>query len=152
MNLYAYLRVGPWGRIYIPAEFNKHIGLPNGPAFIEAKLCPDGYIELGPVFPGTEPPRAVSEMLPSLVVPDPAQGDTLDTGCFELAAEFAVERDAERGSLGDWSVDVEDGSVVIRSAWSKLTLAPSAARLLGRQLYVASRRAAARADTEGSEI
>ncbi len=71
MNLYAYLRVGPHGRIYIPSEFNKHVGLSDGPAFIEAKLCDDGYIELGPVIPGSKPPRVVSEMLPGLVVPEP---------------------------------------------------------------------------------
>ncbi|SHS67601.1 Conserved protein of uncharacterised function, putative antitoxin [Mycobacteroides abscessus subsp. abscessus] len=69
MNLYAYLRVGPRGRIYIPAEFWEHIGLPEGPAFIEAKLCDDGFIELGPVIPGSNPPR-VSEVLPGLVVPE----------------------------------------------------------------------------------
>lgn len=98
MNLYAYLRVGPKGRIHIPAEFHEHIGLPEGPAFIAAKLCVDGFIELGPVIPAANPPR-VSEVLPGSVMEEP------------------VDEPLRAEELADWPADRDLISHKIRKPW-----------------------------------
>lgn len=72
MNLFAYLRVGPGGSIYLPAEFREQIGLADAPAYIEARLAVDGVIALGPVVLGDIPPRTFGQHT-GLEVPQPLE-------------------------------------------------------------------------------
>lgn len=93
MNLHAYLRIGPDGRIDLPTEFREQLGLPEGPAYIEARLCVDGVIELGPVVPGELPPRKFGQHS-GLVV-----SDTLDD---PLSADEMKARDLEELTPEAW--------------------------------------------------
>lgn len=127
MNLYRYLRVGPRGRIYIPAEFHEHIGLPDGPAFIEAKLCVDNFIELGPVIPGVNRPR-VSEVLPGLVVDDPVD----EPVPAEEQAEWESYRDLERRRTRDPWRDVPQRQREDPEAFVRPSGMPSGWRIVGR--------------------
>ncbi len=93
MNLFAFLRIGPDGRIDLPMEFREQLGLPNGPAYIEARLCVDGIVELGPVVPGEVPSRK-SGQLPGLVVPD-----TFDE---QLSADETKAWDLDKPTAKSW--------------------------------------------------
>lgn len=94
MNLHTHLKVEPGGWIQIPAEFHKHMGLPEGPVYIEATLCIDGYVELGPVIPGSEFPRnhaADPDWIAPGTLDDPLPAD-------ELAA-WESDRELSTGDL-----------------------------------------------------
>lgn len=156
MNLFAYLRVGPDGSIYLPAEFRERIGLPVGPAHIEARLAADGVIGLGPVVSGELPPNTFGQHS-GFVVPEPIDEPLPSDG----PAEWEVSRDlvghdirgpvrselalGEGDSLdvesGAWYVGVESGHVVVRfrSAWERHDhdLTVEAAWLLANELRAA---------------
>lgn len=103
MNLFAYLRVGPGGSIYLPAEFREQIGLADAPAYIEARLAVDGVIELGPVVLGDIPPRTFGQHT-DLEVPQPLE-EPLQSN--ELA-EWEANRDLVDHEIRDPWRDVPE--------------------------------------------